>query len=71
MVLGTAAIPFRFLRDESTTIYASSKLNRVGRRAARYDSGFRAHKYNRPAKTSTRDTGVYYASEHPVNSYLG
>ena len=37
------------LRGESTTTYASSKLNRVGRRAARYDSGLSAHKYNRPA----------------------
>lgn len=49
MVLETVAILFRSLRDESTTIYASSKLNRVGRRAARYDSGLTAHKYNRPA----------------------
>src|SRR5438876_2618842 len=37
------------LRGESTTTYASSKLNRVGRRAARYDSGLSAHKHNRPA----------------------
>src|SRR5437016_2074010 len=37
------------LRGDSTTTYASSKLNRVGRRAARYDSGLLAHKYNRPA----------------------
>src|SRR5437879_49192 len=37
------------LRGESTTTYASSKLNRVGRRAARYDSGLEAHKCNRPA----------------------
>jgi hypothetical protein len=36
-------------RGESTTTYASSKLNRVGRRAARYDSGLQAHNYNRPA----------------------
>ena len=49
MVLETVAIPFRFSRDGSTTIYASSKLNRVGRRAARYDSGLTAHKCNRPA----------------------
>src|ERR1700722_15410139 len=35
---------------ESTTTYASSKLNRVGRWAARYDSGLLAHKYNRPAR---------------------
>lgn len=38
------------LRGESTTTYASSKLNRAGRRAARYDSGLEAHKYNRPAR---------------------
>jgi len=37
------------LRGESTTTYASSKLNRVGRRAARYDSGLSAHKCTRPA----------------------
>ena len=37
------------LRGESTTTYASSKLNRVGRRAARYDSGLSAHRCNRPA----------------------
>jgi RHS repeat-associated protein len=37
------------LRGESTTTYASSKLNRVGRRAARYDSGLSAHRHNRPA----------------------
>ena len=43
------AIPLRLLRGESTTTYASSKLNRVGRRAARYDSGLSAHKCNRPA----------------------
>ncbi len=49
VVFETGAIPFRFLRGESTTIYASSKLNRVGRRAARYDSGLWAHKCNRPA----------------------
>jgi RHS repeat-associated protein len=48
MVSETVAIPFR-LRGESTTTYASSKLNRVGRRAARYDSGLLAHKHNRPA----------------------
>ncbi len=42
-------IPLRFLRGESTTTYASSKLNRVGRRAARYDSGLSAHRCNRPA----------------------
>src|SRR5438094_9063190 len=41
--------PLRCLRGESTTTYASSKLNRVGRRAARYDSGLEAHKCNRPA----------------------
>src|SRR5215813_12109084 len=39
-----------FLRGESTTTYASSKLNRAGRRAARYDSGLSAHKCNRPAR---------------------
>ena len=49
VVSETVAIPLRFLRGESTTTYASSKLNRVGRRAARYDSGLSAHKYNRPA----------------------
>jgi len=37
------------LRGKSTTTYASSKLNRVGRRAARYDSGLSAHRCNRPA----------------------
>jgi hypothetical protein len=37
------------LRGESTTTYASSKLNRVGRRAARYDSGLKAHKSTGPA----------------------
>ncbi len=42
-------ILLRLLRGESTTTYASSKLNRVGRRAARYDSGLSAHKCNRPA----------------------
>lgn len=42
-------IPLRFLRGESTTTYASSKLNRVGRRAARYDSGLSAHRCTRPA----------------------
>ena len=41
--------PAPFLRGASTTTYASSKLNRVGRRAARYDSGLEAHKCNRPA----------------------
>src|SRR5215470_2222269 len=41
--------PAPFLRGESTTIYASSKLIRVGRRAARYDSGLSAHRYKRPA----------------------
>jgi RHS repeat-associated protein len=41
--------PAPFLRGESTTTYASSKLNRAGRRAARYDSGLSAHKCNRPA----------------------
>src|SRR5262249_51411344 len=39
-----------FLRGESTTTYASSKLNRAGRRAARYDSGLSAHKCTRPAR---------------------
>lgn len=48
MVPETVAIPLR-LRGESTTTYASSRLNRVGRRAARYDSGLEAHKCNRPA----------------------
>ena len=48
MVSEIVAVPFR-LRGESTTTYASSKLNRVGRRAARYDSGLLAHKCNRPA----------------------
>src|SRR5579884_1856805 len=38
------------VRGESTTIYASSKLNRAGRRAARYDSGLKAHRYNQPAR---------------------
>src|SRR5437868_4163073 len=41
--------PAPFLRGASTTTYASSKLNRVGRKAARYDSGLSAHKCNRPA----------------------
>src|SRR5205807_10326975 len=35
---------------ESATTYASSKLNRVGRRAARYDSGLSAHRCTRPAR---------------------
>jgi RHS repeat-associated protein len=48
VVSETGAVPFR-LRGESTTTYASSKLNRVGRRAARYDSELLAHKCNRPA----------------------
>src|SRR2546421_7002913 len=38
------------LRGESATTYASSKLNRVGRRAARYDSGLSAHRCTRPAR---------------------
>jgi RHS repeat-associated protein len=38
------------LRGESTTIYASSQFNRAGRRAARYDSGLPAHRYNQPAR---------------------
>jgi RHS repeat-associated protein len=42
-------ILLRLLPGESTTTYASSKLKRVGRRAARYDSGLSAHKCNRPA----------------------
>jgi len=46
--LETVAIPLRS-RGVSTTTYASSKLNRVGRRAARYDSGLTAHRCNRPA----------------------
>src|SRR5437764_8132795 len=41
--------PAPFLRGASTTTYASSKLNRVGRKAARYDSGLSAHKCTRPA----------------------
>lgn len=49
MVLETVAILLR-LRGASTTTYASSKLNRVGRRAARYDSRLWAHKCNRPAR---------------------
>ena len=49
VVPGTMAIRLRS-RGGSTTIYASSKLNRVGRRAARYDSGLSAHKCNRPAR---------------------
>src|SRR6266403_6132938 len=44
----TVAIPL-LLRGESTTTYASSKLNRGGRRAARYDSGLSAHRCKRPA----------------------
>src|SRR6266403_6276195 len=44
----TVAIPL-LLRGASTTTYASSKLNRVGRRAARYDSGLSAHRCKRPA----------------------